>query len=283
MLEVTYSGSSTTNSFATFDGNGNVSSLVNAANATTLAQYEYGPFGEVIRVTGPMAKANPFRFSTKYQDDESDLLYYGFRYYSANEGRWINRDPINEPGFILSTYFVAAFPKIRNDFSYLFVVNDCQDMIDKLGLDGWGSFPPLWNLPPQPPPPPPPAGFFMCQRNIGVDGYSDIAGRVGNCCGGMHTYLEYDDGSGGQWGWGFNGGTTTVSEQHFGGNCTSCKPTSGKLQAGSGQGTAANEATAAQIQDCIKSVKPSKPYSWYGYNCKAWAQEAAGKCGLSCK
>jgi RHS repeat-associated protein len=230
-----------------------------------------------------MAKANPFRFSTKYQDDESDLLYYGFRYYSANEGRWINRDPINEPGFILSTYFVAAFPKIRNDFSYLFVVNDCQDMIDKLGLDGWGSFPPLWNLPPQPPPPPPPAGFFMCQRNIGVDGYSDIAGRVGNCCGGMHTYLEYDDGSGGQWGWGFNGGTTTVSEQHFGGNCTSCKPTSGKLQAGSGQGTAANEATAAQIQDCIKSVKPSKPYSWYGYNCKAWAQEAAGKCGLSCK
>ena len=42
-----------------------------------LGQYEYGPFGEVIRATGPMAKANPFRFSTKYQDDETDLLYYG--------------------------------------------------------------------------------------------------------------------------------------------------------------------------------------------------------------
>jgi len=28
-----------------------------------------GPFGEVLRATGPMAKANPFRFSTKYQDD----------------------------------------------------------------------------------------------------------------------------------------------------------------------------------------------------------------------
>ena len=33
-----------------------------------------GPFGEVLRATGPMAKTNPFRFSTKYQDDETDLL-----------------------------------------------------------------------------------------------------------------------------------------------------------------------------------------------------------------
>ena len=39
-----------------------------------------GPFGELLRATGPMAKANPFRFSTKYQDDETDLLYYGYRY-----------------------------------------------------------------------------------------------------------------------------------------------------------------------------------------------------------
>ena len=40
---------------------------------------DYGPFGEVIRSTGLMAKNNPFRFSTKYDDDESDLLYYGYR------------------------------------------------------------------------------------------------------------------------------------------------------------------------------------------------------------
>jgi RHS repeat-associated protein len=57
-----------------------------------------GPFGEVIRATGPMAKANPFRFSTKYQDDETDLLYYGYRYYSANVGRWLSRDRIQEDG-----------------------------------------------------------------------------------------------------------------------------------------------------------------------------------------
>jgi RHS repeat-associated protein len=33
-----------------------------------------------------MAKVNPFRFSTKYQDDETDLLYYGHRYYKASTG-----------------------------------------------------------------------------------------------------------------------------------------------------------------------------------------------------
>ncbi len=57
-----------------------------------------GPFGEVIRATGPMAKSNPFRFSTKYQDDETDLLYYGYRYYSAITGKWICRDPLQEAG-----------------------------------------------------------------------------------------------------------------------------------------------------------------------------------------
>ena len=40
-----------------------------------------------------MAKANPFRFSTKYQDDETDLLYYGYRYYNASTGRWLSQGP----------------------------------------------------------------------------------------------------------------------------------------------------------------------------------------------
>lgn len=49
-------------------------------------------------MTGPAAKTNPFRFSTKYQDDETDLLYYGYRYYDASTGRWLSRDPIEEQG-----------------------------------------------------------------------------------------------------------------------------------------------------------------------------------------
>jgi RHS repeat-associated protein len=57
-----------------------------------------GPFGELLRATGPMARGNPFRFSTKYQDDETDLLYYGYRYYSPSTGRWLCRDHIGERG-----------------------------------------------------------------------------------------------------------------------------------------------------------------------------------------
>jgi RHS repeat-associated protein len=100
LLKESYVGTATTNCFFAFDGNGNAVSLLNAADATLVAQYDYGPFGELIRATGPMVKANPFRFSTKYQDDETDLLYYGYRYYSASTGRWLSKDPISDPGFV---------------------------------------------------------------------------------------------------------------------------------------------------------------------------------------
>jgi RHS repeat-associated protein len=45
-----------------------------------------------------MAKANPFRFSSKFTDDESGLIYYGHRYFSPELGRFINRDPSEEQG-----------------------------------------------------------------------------------------------------------------------------------------------------------------------------------------
>jgi RHS repeat-associated protein len=120
LLEVTYDGASTTNAFAAYDGNGNVSALVNAGDGTVVGNYEYGPFGEVIRNSGPMGKNNPFRFSTKYQDDESDFLYYGYRYYKASTGTWVNRDPKKEKGGL------NLYGFIRNDG-----VNKC----DFLGLD----------------------------------------------------------------------------------------------------------------------------------------------------
>jgi RHS repeat-associated protein len=86
--------------FVAYDGNGNVAGLVNAADGAVSANYEYGPFGESVRASGAFAKNNPYRFSTKYQDAETDLLYYGYRYYNPSTGRWINRDPIEEEGGI---------------------------------------------------------------------------------------------------------------------------------------------------------------------------------------
>src|SRR5574344_2950064 len=85
--------------FPAYDLNGNVMGLVNAANGNISAKYEYGPFGEVFCSVGDMAGVNPFQFSTKYTDNETDLLYSGYRYYSPALGRWMSRDPLGEPGF----------------------------------------------------------------------------------------------------------------------------------------------------------------------------------------
>ena len=71
-----------------------------------------------------MARANPFRFSTKYQDDETDLLYYSYRYYSAGIGRWLSHDPIEEEG---------------GTGLDVFIQNDGLNGIDVLGLQGDGG------------------------------------------------------------------------------------------------------------------------------------------------
>jgi RHS repeat-associated protein len=103
--------------FAAYDGNGNLVGLLDATSGTATTQYEYGPFGEVIRATGSMAKLNPYRFSTKYQDDENDLLYYGYRYYSGSTGRWLNRDPLEEEGG--RALYAGSDNDLINSFDYL--------------------------------------------------------------------------------------------------------------------------------------------------------------------
>src|SRR5258706_2289814 len=109
--------------FVAFDGNGDVSGLVKATDATGSANYEYGPFGEVVKSSGLMAKVNPVRFSTKYQDDETDLLYYGNRYYDPGTGRWKSRDPAGEDA--------GEFNR------YGFVGNEPLTSFDELGLFKW--------------------------------------------------------------------------------------------------------------------------------------------------
>jgi len=96
--------------FAAYDGNGNVVALVSAVDASVSARYEYGPFSELLRCSGPLAKLNPFRFSTKFQDDETDLLYYGYRYLNSSSGRWLSRDRIEEDGGVNISAFVGNDP-----------------------------------------------------------------------------------------------------------------------------------------------------------------------------
>ncbi|HEY3854822.1 MAG TPA: RHS repeat-associated core domain-containing protein [Verrucomicrobiae bacterium] len=56
----------------------------------------------------------------KYLDDETDLVYYGYRYYNPNTGRWLSRDPVEEEGG----------PNLSG-----FVGNDAVNRADLIGLE----------------------------------------------------------------------------------------------------------------------------------------------------
>ncbi len=104
-----------------YDGNGNVTQFVNAADGTIAAHYEYDPYGNLNYSSGSYKDENPFRFSTKYHDDETGLVYYGYRYYDPEIGMWLNRDPLGEEGSLNL---------------YLFVLNGPLNYIDPFG-DDW--------------------------------------------------------------------------------------------------------------------------------------------------
>ena len=45
-----------------------------------------------------MSLQNRFRFSCEFMDDELGLVYYNYRHLNPLDGKWINRDPIQEQG-----------------------------------------------------------------------------------------------------------------------------------------------------------------------------------------
>ena len=100
---------------AGYDGSGNVTTLVNAATGAISASYDYDPFGQTLKAVGDYAAINPFRFSTKYADAETGLVYYGYRYYQPQTGRWLGRDPFGEDGGVNLYGFVSNNPISRID------------------------------------------------------------------------------------------------------------------------------------------------------------------------
>jgi len=83
-------------------------------------QYDYDPYGRLIRETGPKAASCPFRYSTKYRDPDLELYYYGHRWYDAAAMKWLTPDPIGERGGANLTAFCDGDP---------------INKVDPLGLD----------------------------------------------------------------------------------------------------------------------------------------------------
>ena len=67
-------------------------------SSDSAAHFEYSPFGKTTVASGTIPNRFAFRFSSEYHDSETGLVYYNYRYYSPDLGRWLNRDPIGERG-----------------------------------------------------------------------------------------------------------------------------------------------------------------------------------------
>jgi RHS repeat-associated protein len=94
--------------------------LYDTANGRRAAEYEYGPFGELLRATGPVANTSPFRWSSKYLDGETGAAYYGYRYFDPTSGRWLSRDPVSEAGGSILYGIVGNHPISKWDYMGLY-------------------------------------------------------------------------------------------------------------------------------------------------------------------
>ena len=134
----TASGAAAGTHFCAYDGNGNIVALSAASDGSETARYEYGPFGEPIRVTCPAAAPSPFRFSAKRTENNTDLVLCEYRAYSPTLGRWLSRDPTEEEG---------------GENVYSFTINGPVNQLDVLGTSvlEFSSvakvyFDPIWRL-----------------------------------------------------------------------------------------------------------------------------------------
>jgi RHS repeat-associated protein len=121
--------------FFSYDSNGNVI-LLTDAQCLTAGKYKYDAFGLTLSASGPAAKLNRYRFSTKPVELVSGLAFYGYRYYDPKTGRWPSRDPIGENGFRAANQRLPKPATVDENNPFHFVANSPIGRVDYLGLHG---------------------------------------------------------------------------------------------------------------------------------------------------
>jgi RHS repeat-associated protein len=109
-----------------YDGKGNVAAVIDASQAV-VAAYRYAPFGKLLAKTGSLTQ--PFGFSTKRYDAQTGLIYYGYRFYGPESGRWLTRDPLGEAGGMNLYAFVGNNPVNWVDPFGLKVINNSDNIV----------------------------------------------------------------------------------------------------------------------------------------------------------
>jgi RHS repeat-associated protein len=100
-----------------YDGNGNVADVLDDFHSV-IAHYAYDPFGNKVAESGSYA-AQPYQWSTKEFDSTSGLVYYLYRFYSPQIGRWLSRDPVEERGGVNLFALLSNDPVNGNDVNGL--------------------------------------------------------------------------------------------------------------------------------------------------------------------
>ena len=150
-------GSGQAHAYYHADGNGNVTTLINALQIA-VAKYLFDPFGNILAMSGPTADLNSLRFSSKEWHFNSATLTYSYRHLAPHLQRWSKRDPLWELGF---ERIRSQVPMELNNVMpgselfeginlYVFVLNDPVTGLDPLGL---GFAFPTWTPPGQGPGP----------------------------------------------------------------------------------------------------------------------------------
>jgi RHS repeat-associated protein len=94
-------------SFYEADGLGSVTSLSNSSGVVA-ATYNYDSFGKVTASTGSIT--NPFQYTAREFDSETNLNYYRARYYDTSVGRFVSEDPARFKGGINFHGYVGNSP-----------------------------------------------------------------------------------------------------------------------------------------------------------------------------
>ena len=108
-------------SFYHSDGLGSTLALTNTEGRAA-ARYEYDPWGSVEK--GLRRSTNEFLFAGEELDSETGLYYLRSRWYDAQTGSFVSRDPL---------LGLASRPLSSN--RYLYVQNNPANLVDPLGLE----------------------------------------------------------------------------------------------------------------------------------------------------
>lgn len=109
-----------------YDLQGNITCLLDPQRRKVVETYRYSVFGEEEifnergRVIFDSSAGNPWRYRGKRVDKEVGLMYFGYRYYDPEVGRWISPDPLGT---------------IDGPNLYAYVRNNPMKYVDYFGLN----------------------------------------------------------------------------------------------------------------------------------------------------